>query len=213
MAVSTAIQDWLTSNLASELMKRGAMLTVLSTLVAALTLPSALLSATSFIDGKWSMAVDRSDKAGKLLAEALLKGLHGNRPVTLVGFSLGARVIFQSLMELYKKGGSASIVERVVLLGAPIPLEYEEWKIAREMVAGRFINCYSKNDWILGVIYRASLLTQGLAGIQPAEMHGIENIDVTEFVDGHSAYLWVTSDILERLEIENFYPVFRSSKS
>lgn len=114
--LSTAIQDWLTSNITTELMKQGAMLTVLSTLVAAFAWPAALLSATNLIDGNWSIAVDRSDKAGVLLAEVLLKGLQGNRPVTLIGFSLGARMIFKCLQELAKKEESAGIVERVVFL-------------------------------------------------------------------------------------------------
>lgn len=207
-AVSTAIQDSLTSNITTELMKQGAMLTVLSTLVAALAWPAALLSATSFIDSKWTIAVDRSDKAGVLLAEVLLKGLQGNRPVTLIGFSLGARIIFRCLEELSKKEESASIVERVVFLGAPIPLETEQWQTARKMVAGRFINCYSTNDWILGIVYRSSLLTQGLAGIQPVNIPGIENVDVTEAVNGHSAYLTAASEILKEIELDSFYPVF-----
>ncbi|RWW15538.1 hypothetical protein BHE74_00020875 [Ensete ventricosum] len=73
-----------------ELMKQGAMMTVLSTLVTAVSWPTTFLSATKFIDSKWSIAIDRcnfhmqhkSNKAGKLLAEALLKGLQGNRYVT-----------------------------------------------------------------------------------------------------------------------------------
>eukprot|EP01018_Ginkgo_biloba_P021316 Gb_13022 [translate_table: standard] len=208
IAVSTSIQDWLTSSLTTELMKQGAMLTVLSTLVAALAWPSVLLSATNLIDGKWSIAVDRSDKAGELLAQVLLKGLQGNRPVTLIGFSLGARVIFKCLEKLAKTGESAGLVERVVLLGAPIPLEIECWKTARKVVAGRFVNCYSTNDWILGVVFRASLLTQGLAGIQPVDIPGIENVDVTAVVDGHSSYLSMASEILKEIELDSFYPVF-----
>lgn len=42
-----------------ELMKQGAMLTVLSTLLAALAWPVTLLAATDFIDSKWTIAVDR----------------------------------------------------------------------------------------------------------------------------------------------------------
>lgn len=208
IAVSTAIQDSLTSSITTELMKQGAMLTVLSTLVAALAWPTALLSATSFIDSKWTIAVDRSDKAGVLLAEVLLKELQGNRPVTLIGFSLGARTIFRCLEELSKKEESASIVERVVFLGAPISLETERWQTARKMVAGRFINLYSTNDWILGIVYRSSLLTQGLAGIQPVDIPGIENVDVTEAVNGHSAYLTMASELLKEIELDSFYPVF-----
>ncbi|KAL2542464.1 Protein of unknown function (DUF726) [Abeliophyllum distichum] len=100
ISVSTAIQDWLSSRIAMEMMKQGAMMTVLSTFLTALAWPATLLSLTDFIDSKWSIAVDRSDKAGKLLAEVLLKGLQGHRPVTLIGFSLGARVIFSCLQIL-----------------------------------------------------------------------------------------------------------------
>ncbi|MBA0741935.1 hypothetical protein Gogos_015052 [Gossypium gossypioides] len=212
IAVSTAIQDWLTSSLALELMRQGAMMTVLSSLVAALALPAVLLSATNFIDSKWSIAVDRSDKAGRLLAEVLLKGYQGNRPVTLIGYSLGARVIFSCLQALSETERNAELVERVVLLGAPIAIKDENWEAARKMVAGRFINAYSTKDWMLGVAFRASLLTNGLAGLQPVDVQGIENVDVTDTIEGHSSYLWSTRKILERLELEVCYPVFKSKE-
>ncbi|XP_015583614.1 transmembrane and coiled-coil domain-containing protein 4 isoform X3 [Ricinus communis] len=211
IAVSTAIQDWLTSSIALGLMKQGAMMTVLSTLLAALAWPATLLAATDFIDSRWSVAIDRSDKAGKLLAEVLLKGLQGNRPVTLVGYSLGARVIFKCLETLAETERNAEVVERVVLLGAPISIKNEKWAAARKVVAGRFVNAYSTNDWILGVAFRASLLTQGLAGIQPIDVPGIENIDVTDIIEGHSSYLWATQKVLDKLELDAYYPVFRSS--
>jgi pimeloyl-ACP methyl ester carboxylesterase len=99
----------------------------------------------------------RSDKAGKLLAEALRKGLQGNRPVTLVGFSLGARVVFKCLQTLAETEKNAEIVERVVLLGAPISIKNENWRDVRKMVAGRFINVYATNDWTLGVAFRARI--------------------------------------------------------
>ena len=40
-------------------MKQGAMMTVLSTLVAALALPATLIIASDLIDSKWAIAVDR----------------------------------------------------------------------------------------------------------------------------------------------------------
>ncbi|CAJ2635704.1 transmembrane and coiled-coil domain-containing protein 4-like [Trifolium pratense] len=208
IAVSTAIQDWLTSRLAMQLMKQGAMMTVLSTLVTALAWPAALLAATDFIDSKWTIAINRSNKAGKLLAEALLKGLQGNRPVTLVGYSLGARVIFKCLQYLAKTENGAELVERVVLLGAPIPIKDENWEAARKMVAGRFINAYSRNDWMLGVAFRASLLTKGLAGIEPVDIPGIQNVDVTDHIEGHSSYLWATQQILDQLQLDTCFPVY-----
>lgn len=208
IAVSTAIQDWLTSRLAMQLMKQGAMMTVLSTLVTALAWPAALLAATDFIDSKWTIAINRSNKAGKLLAEALLKGLQGNRPVTLVGYSLGARVIFKCLQYLAKTENGAELVERVVLLGAPISIRDENWEAARKMVAGRFVNAYSRSDWMLGVAFRASLLTKGLAGIEPVDISGIQNVDVTDHIEGHSSYLWATQQILDQLQLDTCFPVY-----
>ncbi|KAL4372959.1 hypothetical protein HN51_006949 [Arachis hypogaea] len=210
IAVSTAIQDWLTSRIAMELMKQGAMMTVMSALLTALAWPATLLAATDFIDSTWTIAIDRSDKAGKLLAEVLLGGLQGNRPVTLVGYSLGARVIYKCLECLAETEHSAELVERVVLLGAPIPIKDENWEAAREMVSGRFVNAYSRNDWMLGVAFRASLLSQGLAGIQPVDIPGIQNVDVTDLIYGHSSYLWATQKILDQLELDSYYPVYNS---
>ncbi|KAI3699384.1 hypothetical protein L2E82_43656 [Cichorium intybus] len=211
IAVSTAIQDWLTSRIALELMKQGAMMTVLSSLLAALALPATLLTLTDIIDSKWSIAVDRSDKAGKLLAEVLVNGLQGNRPVTLVGFSLGARAIFKCLQSLAETD-HVGVVERVVLLGAPVAIKDENWEAVRRVVSGRLINGYSTNDWMLGVAFRASLLSQGLAGIQPVDVPGIENVDVTEVIEGHSSYLWGTREILDRLDLDAYYPVFKVSQ-
>eukprot|EP00256_Glycine_max_P053849 XP_014620579.1 uncharacterized membrane protein C6F6.13c isoform X2 [Glycine max] len=152
--------------------------------------------------------LERSNKAGKLLAEVLLKGLQGNRPVTLIGYSLGARVIFKCLQYLAKTENGAELVEKVVLLGAPIPIMDENWEATRKMVAGRFVNAYSRTDWMLGVAFRASLLTKGLAGIQPVDIPGIQNVDVTEHIEGHSSYLWATQKILDQLQLDTYYPVY-----
>ncbi|KAK1410462.1 hypothetical protein QVD17_36999 [Tagetes erecta] len=211
IAVSTAIQDWLSSTLAMELMRRGAMMTVLNSFLSAFAWPATLLYLTDLIDSKWTIAVNRSDKAGKLLAEVFIKGLQGNRPVILVGFSLGARAIFKCLQHLAENGYDG-IVERVVLLGAPVAIQGENWGAVRKVVSGRLINAYSTNDWMLGVAFRASLLSQGLAGIQPVNVPGIENVDVTELIDGHSSYLWATQEILFRLELESYFPVFNKNK-
>lgn len=45
--------------LALQLMKQGAMMTVLSSLLTALAWPAALFAATNFIDSIWTIAVDR----------------------------------------------------------------------------------------------------------------------------------------------------------
>ena len=50
----------------------------------------------------------------------------------------------------------AGIVENAVLLGAPLSLRRERWAMARAAVSGRLINGYSRNDWILGLVYRGT---------------------------------------------------------
>ncbi|KAH1223978.1 Zinc finger CCCH domain-containing protein 44 [Glycine max] len=181
-SLSTAIQDWLSSRIATELMKQGAKMTVLHALLTALAWPAALLAATEFIDSTWTIAIDRSDKAGKLLAEVLLGGLQGNRPVTLVG----------SIEFLAETENSAELVERVVLLGLPIAIKDENWEAARKMVAGRFVNAYSRNDWMLGV------------ACFPCQ------VDVTDHIEGHSSYLWATEQVLDELELDTYYPVYNN---
>ena len=56
------------------------------------------------IDNPWSNALDRAKQAGAVLADILINRRLGVRPVSLVGFSLGARVIFFALIELAKIG-------------------------------------------------------------------------------------------------------------
>jgi hypothetical protein len=68
--------------------------TVLSAVVLAAAWPVALLRGADAIDNPWTMASERAKMAGEALAELLLSREHGCRPVSLVGFSLGARVIF-----------------------------------------------------------------------------------------------------------------------
>ncbi|KAK1365649.1 hypothetical protein POM88_041210 [Heracleum sosnowskyi] len=59
IVVSTAIQDWLTTQLTITAMKQGAMFTVLHSLVSALACPTSLLNVLDLIDIKWAIAIDR----------------------------------------------------------------------------------------------------------------------------------------------------------
>jgi hypothetical protein len=205
-AVSTAVQDWLKSTATQQAIKQGAMYTVLGGLVTAMATPLAVLGATNMIDSKWGMAIDRSEKTGILLATILLQNVQGSRPVTLIGFALGARVIFKCLEELAKHGDEGlGIVERVFLLGTPEKVDKEKWESVRKVVAGRFVNGFSKNDWVLGVVYRASFMSFGVSGLKPVDVPGIENVDLSEVVDGHSSYLTSLKQILRAVDLDGFY--------
>ena len=149
-----------------------------------------------------SIDVDVINECSLFVFQALLSGCHGNRPVTLVGYSFGARVIFSCLRTLaaqmlpkeeieddnrdtvsafdntdannsnnnvevesakddsltIKSGKSKisidSLVQDVVLLGAPINAKSRVWKAIRKLVVGRVVNGYAPNDLVLGVVYR-----------------------------------------------------------
>ncbi|OCL12868.1 DUF726-domain-containing protein [Glonium stellatum] len=162
--------------------------TVLIALMASLQLPIVLTKLSYLIDNPWAVSQARADLAGLILADSLVDRNLGVRPITLVGFSLGSRVIFSCLKELANKG-AFGLVQNVYLFGSPIVAKKDEYTRAKAVVPGRFVNGYATNDWILGYLFRA---TSGgimrVAGLAPIDVPGIENINVTELVPGHMAY-------------------------
>jgi hypothetical protein len=157
--------------------------------MSALQLPVVLTKLAYLIDNPWAVSLDRALMAGLILADSLIDRNLGTRPVTLVGYSLGSRVIFSCLQELAKKG-ALGLVQNVYLFGSPMVVKTDEYLRARTVVSGRFVNGYNRNDWILGYLFR---LTNGgirrIAGLAPVEgIPGLENMDVSEFVVGHMDY-------------------------
>jgi hypothetical protein len=157
--------------------------------MAAVQLPVVLTKLAYLIDNPWAVSLDRATMAGLILADSIIDRNLGTRPITLVGYSLGSRVIFSCLQELAKKG-AFGLVQNVYLFGSPVVVKKDEYLRARTVVAGRFVNGYNRNDWILGYLFR---LTNGgirrVAGLAPIEdIPGIENMDVSEFVVGHMDY-------------------------
>lgn len=177
--------------------------TVLSALMAAIQVPMVLSKLTYLLDNPWSVSLDRAWKGGKILAETLISGNMGVRPITLVGFSLGARLIYSCLIELAKRGGYG-LIENVIILGCPITIKNDQLGLARSVVSGRFVNGFSKRDWILGYLFRATgggILS--VAGLSPIEsVYGIENIDCTDIVEGHMAYRKAIPKILKAVNWE-----------
>lgn len=79
--------------------------TILSGIMAAIAWPATLVTVANVIDNPWGVCIRRSAEAGKHLATVLMSREQGKRPVTLIGFSLGARVIFHCLTELAQHPG------------------------------------------------------------------------------------------------------------
>lgn len=209
------------------------------------------------IDNTWTIMIERSDEAGKELARTLLFNKAGNRPVTLIGYSFGARVIYSCLRELAvyqqkwedyqeqkrqrqerqkqldaqrgkilrasssdeKKDGKplkspkrlpplefdrepASIVEDAILMGLPNFLNLLDWRTCREMVSGRLVNAYSRQDKVLLVMFKYNNLLHSykpVCGNCTVALPGIENVDVSDLVVFHQDYCFATGEILQRI--------------
>jgi len=228
-------------DLAKTAAKEALKKTALHTVMMAVALPAALLSLSNIIDEQWTLVAERSDEAGVLLAQSLLNSNAGHRPISLVGFSFGARMIISCLKELARhqiiweqhhigrkqseskvvsslkkslnisnkaKGDQvaplgrepASIIEDVVLMGCPASVNATTWNSCRDIVGGRLINCYSKNDMILALMYRvknfASSLLTAPVGISDVNVAGVENFDVSTLVASHGDYCVAVREIL-----------------
>lgn len=149
------------------------------------------------IDNPWSNALDRARQAGAVLADILMNRHMGVRPVSLIGFSLGARVIFYALVEL-AKAKAFGVVQEVYLFGATLTAPKKVWRQVRGVVAGRFVNAYAMNDWVLGYLFRAT--SGGLntvAGLRPIEhVPDLENVDITDMLVGHMSYRTLMPSLL-----------------
>jgi hypothetical protein len=181
-----------------EIIKR----TIFATLKEALW-PLYILRVAKIVDNPFSVAKARSDKAGEVLADALINKAQGERPVSLIGYSLGARVIYTCLMALADRK-AFGLLENVVLLGCPAPSDSADWRKMRSVVSGRLVNVYSENDYILAFLYRTSSIQYGVAGLRKADyVKGVENVDVSDVVSGHLRYRYLTGAILKRIGFED----------
>jgi hypothetical protein len=174
--------------------------TAMTALMSALQWPIILTKLGYLIDNPWSNALDRAKAAGSVLAGVLIERHLGVRPITLIGFSLGARVIFYALLELARQK-AFGIVQDVFLLGATLTASQNAWFQVRAVISGRFVNAFARNDWVLNYLFRATSGGIGtVAGLRPIEnIPGLENVDVTDKIAGHTSYRTFMPLILDQL--------------
>jgi hypothetical protein len=177
------IVENLALEVSSQATKVALQYSIIGAILTACALPSALATATKLIDDPYQIVVIRADEAGKELAKCLLQS-DERRPVTLVGFSFGARVIYSCLRELAhqqdiweekhssksidkgdKKGKEerrfkydrepASLVADVIFIGLPRAIDKNVLTSCRRVTGGRLVNCYTRNDWFLSLMFVA----------------------------------------------------------
>ncbi|CAG8525973.1 7897_t:CDS:2 [Ambispora leptoticha] len=178
--------------------------TVFGLLSSALFLPATVMKAGDLIDNPWALGIDRASKAGLILADVLSERVQGKRPTILVGYSLGALVIWECLQELARRE-EYGLIDSVILIGAPISAEHvERWELASTVVSRRIVNAYATNDLVLAVVYRMHALDLNVAGLKAVNSPRVENYDVTSYTSGHLGYKEpeTLTKILKRVGVE-----------
>ncbi|RKP04801.1 hypothetical protein THASP1DRAFT_20671 [Thamnocephalis sphaerospora] len=194
--VAVEAADYLIDQLLSQ--------TVLNAVLAPLSAPMTLMKLGSIIDNPWGMAMNRARKAGHALADILQDRVQGRRPISLIGYSVGALVIFKCLQELAKRrcyGLVDSGKSALVLLGAPVRVDSQRWSDVRSVVSGRLVNGYIKSDWVLAFLYRVHERKLKPAGLQPISTPGVESVDLSDIVQGHLCYRKQLDAILHAINI------------
>jgi hypothetical protein len=170
---------------------------------ATMTAPVMIISIMSDLDNSWLVVRDRAYQCGEALAHSISsEDAIGLRPVTLVGYSMGALAIFHCLQTL-ALNGHYNRIQNVILMGAPIPSTFAfdqqrtPWRNARAVVSGRFINCYNSMDALLGFLCRFLEWGVHIAGIGTVDEPGIENVDVGHLLNGHSDYPAKVREVLK----------------
>jgi hypothetical protein len=167
--------------LKAEIIKR----TALAGLLAILS-PTWWLKIGQIIDNPWMNARSLAIKAGAVLGQLLAQRVFGTRPVTLTGYSLGGLVIFEALRYLASlpPDRTSHIVQDVFLFGLPVPAQSRSWAAVRRVVAGRLVNGYCEEDYVLAVLSRVSDAAWQVAGLVPVQFKGVENVHCAG-VEGH----------------------------
>ncbi|KAI4090868.1 MAG: hypothetical protein LQ344_004515 [Seirophora lacunosa] len=177
--------------------------TVFAELMASVTWPMGLAKVARVVDNPFTLGKTRADKAGEVLADALINHAQGQRSVTLVGYSLGARAIYSCLTSLAKRK-AFDLVESAILIGAPTPSDAASWRMLKTACPGRLVNVYSTNDRVLAFLYRTSSIQYGIAGLAPIQgLPGVENIDVSDTVTGHLRYRFLIGKILSQIGLQD----------
>lgn len=151
--------------------------------------PMYILTDRILSDNPWMNAKALAIKAGAVLGDLLSKRVFGTRPVTLTGYSLGALVIFEALKYLASlpTSDTGCLIQDVFLFGTPTSTDPSAWSSIRRLVAGRLVNGYSSDDYVLAVLSRASNVSWEVAGLHAVQVKGVENV-LCEHIDGHTKW-------------------------
>eukprot|EP00035_Acanthoeca_spectabilis_P012158 m.216259 g.216259 ORF g.216259 m.216259 type:complete len:1062 (-) comp15545_c0_seq16:3000-6185(-) len=187
-ALSTAVTAFAKKQLWSK--AKGAVIhaTVFAGMLAALAVPTALMSASDIIDNPWGVCIEAANAGGVELANTLVQRAQGPRPVTLVGYSMGAVLIVSALRELARRPEGRGVVQNVYLFGAPVSGKNALWDQIAPMVSDKIFNFRSENDWFLKLMLRGLAVETCVAGLEGVNHTRVINVDVSALIRAHTEW-------------------------
>lgn len=147
-------------------------------------------------DTDWDIAKETADANATVLANWLTEwAAEDGRPIHLIGYSLGGRLVCEALTILADTTQS-DVIASVSLLGAAIPAtsvhQTERYGNAIDERSTPVSNFHSRNDRVLSWVYRFSDRTRavGHGGISDPDERpaGYRDVDVTTEVADHYSY-------------------------
>ena len=137
----------------------------------------------------WKEAKNSAEQTGIHLGN-ILKNIQ-NEQIILCGHSLGAKVIYHTLIQISQQGKiNKSIIKEVHLLGGAESNYSDNWNYAKQCISGNIYNYYSEKDDILKYLYQTIEPNIGKPiGRNPIKIAGVINKNVSNQVDGHTKYI------------------------
>merc|ERR1712146_372118 len=123
-----------------------------------------------------------------------------------MGYSTGARLVFCCLEALADAGPEAAgLVESAFIVGGAMNADPVRWSRCRSIVSHRLVNAFKEDDLVLALLFRANSLKVGsVAGLQPVDVAGVENLDLSEICPGktgHSCYRGRAAEIFAAMGV------------
>ena len=157
-------------------------------------------NALRFGSQNFSSASERAKICGKILAYIIYSNeIFKNFQINLVGFSLGNHVIKHCIKELDELNKKHDIEDKVylknvILIAAATTLKHKETWVgyAKNLITDKFINCYSKKDDVLKILYGLCMMNTAVGRneliINDEKKNYVENYDFTPYNYGHLSY-------------------------
>ena len=160
-----------------------------------------------FLDSKKKAVI-----CGKMLAIILKSNLFfGNRQINLVAFSLGNHVVKHCLKELSNSFDGKCIINDITFIAGATTFKNQlNWyNRFKKIIGGRIVNCYSKKDLVLKLLYSNCTGNKLPIGNHEIDINDgiggkniIENFDFTDLNLGHLDYRKNFNKILKRINFE-----------